>query len=200
MRRALRSLPVTALAVPFWASVSACNADPVHTDAVNALPAEAPGAPAGPYHRAGQPCLTCHGGEGPASTEFAMAGTVFYGPGTTSSLLGVGNAQVLLEDDTHSQFTVTTNCVGNFYLKPSDWAGHPQFPVIVRAVAQIGQSTFDSPMQSHIGRQGSCAGCHAIPTAANLSQTPGVVHLAPQDDPTFMGDTTCQVKPALAGN
>jgi hypothetical protein len=129
-----------------------------------------------------------------------MAGTVFYGPGATSPLVGVGNAQVLLEDDTHSQVTTTTNCVGNFWVKPGDWPGHPQYPVIVRVVGQPQQTMFDVPMQSHISRQGSCAGCHQVPASGNLFETPGVIHLAPQDDSTFAGDPTCPVKPTVGGN
>jgi hypothetical protein len=196
----MRTAGLVLAAVPVVASLASCDADPVHTSDVNALPPEAAGVPQGPYHRAGQPCVLCHGDEGPASQQFAMAGTVFYGPGATSPLVGVGNAQVLLEDDTHSQVTTTTNCVGNFWIKPGDWAGHPQYPVIVRVVGQPQQTMFDVPMQSHISRQGSCAGCHQIPASDNLFETPGVIHLAPQDDPTFAGDTTCPVSPALVGN
>jgi hypothetical protein len=142
--------------------------------------------------------VLCHGDQGPASQQFALAGTVFYGPGAGSPLVGVGNSRVLLQDDSQSEFTTTTNCVGNFYVKPGDWPGHPQFPVIVRVVGQPQQTPFDVPMQSHIGRSGSCAACHGIPTSDNLFETPGVVHLAPQDDPSFTGDPSCPVKPTLA--
>jgi hypothetical protein len=187
-------------AVMFSASAASCETDPVHASAVAALPSEAPGVPVGPLHRAGQPCMTCHGGEGPASQTFAIAGTVFYGPGDDGRFVGVGNAQVVLEDDTQAQFTATTNCVGNFAVQPGDWPGHPQFPVIVRVVAQAQQMTFDVPMQSHVGREGSCASCHRLPTSANLFVTPGVVRLAPQDDPSFTGDTSCLVSPTLVSN
>jgi hypothetical protein len=178
-------------------SLGACETDPVHSAAVDALPPEAAGVPQGPYHRAGQPCLTCHGDEGPASQPFAVAGTVFFGPGTSSPLVGVGSALVLLEDDSQATFMTTTNCVGNFYIKPGEWPGHPQYPVIVRVVGQPQQTHIDVSMQSRIGRNGSCASCHQIPTPDDLWRTPGVIHLAPQDDPTFAGDPSCSVKPIL---
>jgi hypothetical protein len=191
-----RSLTAIAMLL-LVASAASCDTDPVHASAVAALPAETPGVPVGPLHRAGQACMTCHGGEGPASQTFAMAGTVFYGPGDNGVFAGVGNAQIVIEDDTQAQYTAATNCVGNFVVRPEDWPGHPQFPVIVRVVAQPQQTLFDVPMQSHVGRASSCASCHQFPTSANLFETPGVVHLAPQDDPSFTGDPSCRVSPTV---
>ena len=78
----LARLPV---GLTLLATLAACDTDPVHSSAVDALGPEVAGVPKGPYHRAGQPCVTCHGGEGPASQQFVMAGTVFFGPGNTSS-------------------------------------------------------------------------------------------------------------------
>jgi hypothetical protein len=186
-------------ALTLFATLCACDTDPVHSSAVDALGPEVAGVPKGPFHRAGQPCLTCHGGEGPASQQFAMAGTVFFGPGNASpaTFVGVENAQVVLEDDSQAQHTATTNCVGNFYVLPGDWPGHPQFPVIVRVVGQPEQTVLDVPMQSHIGRQGSCAACHQVPNSENLFETPGVIHLSGTDDPNFAGDPSCAVSPVL---
>src|SRR5256885_5077120 len=62
-----------------FAMVVACN-DPVHDARVDALGPEIDGVPRGPLHRRGQPCLTCHGGSGPANTELSVAGTVFATP------------------------------------------------------------------------------------------------------------------------
>lgn len=131
-----------------------------------------------------------------------MAGTVFYGPGATTphSFVGVEDARVVLEDDTQAQYTATTNCVGNFYVQPGDWPGHPQFPVIVRVVAQPKQLMFDVAMQSHVGREGSCASCHQFPGGTNLYETPGVVHLSGQDNPAFTGNTSCPVSPTLTAH
>lgn len=126
---------------------AACNVDPVHTAAVKALGPEVAGIPQGQYHRAGQPCLTCHGGEGPAKTVFSMGGTVFYGPAAGSNNpVGVGNATVALEDDSQAQFQTTTNCVGNFYVLPTDWPGHPAYPVLVTIAG--------TPETTYVPRQG----------------------------------------------
>ena len=121
----LPPLAMALLLLPVAAIAGACDADPVHTAAVTALGPEVAGIPKGEYHRAGQPCVTCHGGEGPASTQFVIAGTVFYGPANSSNTppIGVGDVNVLLEDDSGSQFQVTTDCVGNFFIKPGDWPG-----------------------------------------------------------------------------
>lgn len=190
------------LVVPVAAVAAACDADPVHTAAVNILGPEVAGIPKGEYHRAGQPCVTCHGGEGPASTQFTIAGTVFYGPANSPNTppIGVGNVTVTLEDDTTSQYPVTTDCVGNFFVKPGDWPGHPQFPVIV-TVSGSPEGTFLAPsMQSRIGRDGSCADCHQYTTNLNYFQTPGLVYLSPTDDPNFQGtDPNCPVPPVPPG-
>jgi hypothetical protein len=191
---------IALLLLPMAAVAAACDADPVHTAAVNALGPEVAGIPKGEYHRAGQPCVTCHGGEGPASKVFSMGGTVFYGPANNSAPIGVGNATVVLEDDSQSQFQVITNCVGNFYIQPGDWPGHPEFPVLVTVQGQPEGTNLQVSMQSHIGRDGSCADCHQYPTQLNYFQTPGLVHLSPTDDPTFAGtDPNCPVDPVPPG-
>lgn len=195
---ALRHLPLGALAAAAVAA-AACNTDPVHTNAVNVLGPEVAGIPKGEFHRAGQPCATCHGDEGPAKTRFTIAGTVFFGPANTGAPVGVGNANVTLLDDSGSIFTVTTNCVGNFFLQDSDWPGHPQFPVLVTVSGQPKGSTLQVSMQSHIGRAASCAECHQYPTQQNYFQTPGLVHMSPQDDPSYQGDQTCPVNPVPPG-
>ena len=53
-----------------------CN-DATHDEEVAALGAEDPAVPPGPDHRPGQPCLTCHGGIGPAKQQFSIGGTVY---------------------------------------------------------------------------------------------------------------------------
>jgi hypothetical protein len=174
-----------------------CNDDPVHASAVAALPAEVAGIAPGELHRAGQPCLTCHGGEGPASQRLVIGGSVFFGPGTNAAAVGTGGVQVLLEDDSQSRFVVTTNCAGNFFIKPEEWPGHPQFPILVRVVGSAGESIIDVAMQSHIGRSGSCADCHQLSTNENWFQTPGLIHLIPEDDPQ-LGAPSCPANPSFA--
>ena len=193
-------LALAVLLLPAGAVGLACDEDPVHTAAVNALGPEVAGIPKGEYHRAGQPCLTCHGGEGPAKAVFSVAGTVFYGPANNSPPIGVGNVTVVLEDDTQSNFQVTTDCVGNFYVQPNDWPGHPEFPVLVTIAGTPETSYLQDSMQSHIGRDGSCADCHQYPTTQNYFQTPGLVHLSLTDDPNFQGtDPNCPVNPVPPG-
>ena len=105
-----------------------CADDPVHDAEVTSLGDEVPGVSQGPYHRAGQPCTVCHGGLGPASTQFSMAGTVFN---AKDSLVGVDKAEILFVDANGSSPTlsVLTNCVGNFFITPDVW--NPAFPVLV---------------------------------------------------------------------
>jgi len=194
-----RATAICALVVPAAMVAAACNSDPVHTDAVNALGPEVQGIPKGEYHRSGQACVTCHGSEGPASTQFTVAGTVFYGPANNGVPVGVGNATVTLEDDSQSQFTVTTNCVGNFFVKPGDWPGHPLFPLLVTIGGKPEATQITQSMISHVGRDGSCADCHQYPTDQNYYQTPGIVHLVGTDDPNYQGDQTCPVNPVPPG-
>jgi hypothetical protein len=191
------------------AGAASCNTDPVHTDAVNALGPEIAGVPKSEYHRAGQPCLTCHGGEGPAKAQFTVAGTVFYGPANSGAPIGVGGAIVTLEDDSQSQFSVTTDCVGNFFVQPGDWPGHPQFPMLATISGTVPvptngteTPTYEQPsMLSHIGRTGSCADCHQYVTQDNYYMTPGLVNLTQTvDDPSYQGsDPNCPVNPVPAG-
>jgi hypothetical protein len=151
------------LAIAFVLVAAAC--DPVHDNAVNALGGEAPGVPPGPMHRPGQPCLLCHGGQGSDPPAFSMAGTVFAGSGATSPQVG---AVVTLQDAAGTVATATTNAAGNFYLTPSQFS--PKFPVHVTSVASGSASV---TMHSHIGGNGSCAGCHADPSGPD---SPGHVY------------------------
>jgi hypothetical protein len=136
--------------------------DPTHDAQVQALGGEAPGVPHGPLHRPGQPCLVCHGEEGPASQKFVMAGTVYATQGQGAPADGV---QVLIEDVNGSFFAVTTNQVGNFYISTAQWS--PTWP----AQVQISKGMSMQQMLTHIGRDGSCADCH--------TQTPGPTSAGP---------------------
>ena len=108
------------------ASGSASCFDPVHSDAVDALGPERTGVRTGPTHRPGQPCLTCHGGHGPGSPEFSIAGTVYSARAVQEPLSGV---TVMLEDATKATRSVVSNEVGNFYIAIDSWS--PTFPVFV---------------------------------------------------------------------
>ncbi len=170
-RHYLRLGLVLALAVA--AVLGASCAEPVHDLQVKALGSEDPAVPLGEFHRAGQPCTTCHGGLGPAARVFSIAGTVFNGP---NKAIGEDSVEIELVDSLGYKppGKVLTNCVGNFFVEPAEW--DPAFPVIVwmRKGAQL------TKMQSHIGREPSCSQCHKDPQSFD---SPGHVRLFPADMP-----------------
>jgi hypothetical protein len=142
--------------------------DPVHDDDVKSLGPEDPKVLPGPLHRPGQPCLTCHGGRGPAKAQFSMAGTIYAAlqdANGNPSKLPLEAATVMLTDANKLTHKETTNQVGNFLVHVDDFT--PAYPVHV-------QLSFGSappqPMISHIGRDGSCAGCHHDPQG---TESPG---------------------------
>ncbi len=140
----------TPLVVLVAALLASCI-DPTHDQAVAALGPEVAGVPRGPTHRAGQPCLTCHGGSGPGEPEMAVGGTIYEVRGGTAPLEGV---TVTLTDASGAQRTTSSNAVGNFYVFKSDW--EPVFPLSV-ALAYGGERV---EMMTPIGRDGACASCH----------------------------------------
>ena len=172
-----------------------CGSDPVHDAEVAALGNEVPGVPQGPYHRAGQPCTVCHGPEGPASTQFVLAGTVFDSAaavnGAPGNLVGIGNVQVLVVDDNKTSPTTTpvTNCVGNFYITADQWT--PAFPVNVGLSADGTMAT----MLTQISRATSCAECHLDPPGL---MAVGHVYLGVSPNPNE--ERACPVSNVLGGN
>jgi hypothetical protein len=160
----LRPLAAFGLVAPMLAASMAFEAcvDESHELQVQSLGDEASGVPRGPLHRPGQPCLVCHGVEGPASHQFVLAGTAYATEGETAPSVG---ALVTLEDVGGSLHAETTNEVGNFYVQVGDWS--PTFPLQVT----ISQGENAQQMLTHIGRAGSCADCHTA-TAGPLSAGP----------------------------
>jgi hypothetical protein len=147
------------------ASAAACFVDPVHDDEVSALGPETPGVPRGPLHRPGQPCLVCHGGSGPASHQFSVAGTAFALKDQNQPL---PTAIVSLADENDASVDLEANAAGNFFVTPGEY--EPYWPVHV----QLALGNISATMNSHIGRDGSCADCHYEPPGP---QTPGYVYL-----------------------
>jgi hypothetical protein len=142
-----------AILVLLVASLGAC--DPVNDDAVAALGSDPTGQRNGPFHRAGQPCLLCHGGGGLGSPrQFSVAGTVFQ---RASDTQGLGGAVVSLRSAGGDSISLTTNEVGNFYIDVGSWT-----PVYPMGVTVTSQGT-TAVMQTLVGRDGSCAGCHHDP-------------------------------------
>lgn len=190
------TLPLVIVAL---APVAACDMDPVHASLVSQLGPEAANIPKGEFHRAGQPCVVCHGDEGPANEKFSIAGTIFHGPNNTGiGFMGAGGVTVYLQDDNGLITPVTTNCVGNFWIKASDY--QPAFPV---QVSIAGPNNTQQKMISQIGREPSCGMCHQVQSGlstqpnqvVNYYQTPGVIYLT-GDDMTYTGDpASCAVSP-----
>jgi hypothetical protein len=201
------TLPLLVVAL---APVAACDLDPVHSSLVSKLGPEAASIPKNELHRAGQPCVVCHGDEGPASAKFSIAGTVFYGPGTATDmqgnlipLIGASGVTVYIEDDLGRTYPTTTNCVGNFFVSPSEY--QPQYPLLITVAGvpkgSLTMNTLQQSMHSQIGREPSCGMCHQVQSyltqpgaIVNYYQTPGVIYLT-GDDVNFKGDPMCPVQP-----
>lgn len=152
---------------------TACRTDPVPQAKIDALPAET-GA-TGADHRPGQSCLLCHDTYGGA-TPFAVAGTVFTRDGD-GPIAAAPHVLVLVTDSTGDTRKACTSSSGNFFVAADKWAG-VKYPLTVRAG--------DRTMRSLIGRNGSCAGCHELPSKDSLDpvtgasrSSPGVVLVGP---------------------
>jgi hypothetical protein len=76
---------------------------------------------------------------------------------------------VTLENADGTTVSATTNESGNFFLTPETYS--PQYPVHVKSIT-LGEVSIS--MHSHIGGNGSCAGCHADPDGPD---SPGHVYL-----------------------
>lgn len=175
------------------AVISASCDDPVLDDTVDEQGNETSGIPKGELHRAGQRCTACHQEGGEASdSPFTLAGTVFAQP---KRQIGVGNAEIRLTDSDGTKFTAKTNCVGNFFVKASEW--RPRFPILV----DVAKGPVRRQMRSPIGRAADCAECHTlnVPVADPLSQM-GHIYLYSGDEPgSPEGAADCPVDPRRPG-
>jgi hypothetical protein len=143
--------------------------DPVHDSEIQALGPEDPGVGRGPLHRPGQPCLVCHGGNGPSSTTFTVAGTVYAVQGGNQP---ASRAVVQIEDIDGRIVTIATNAAGNFYLLPTDFI--PHYPIQMQVTSADGATV--ATMLSPSMREGSCASCH---TSSRGPTSPGAVYVSP---------------------
>lgn len=151
---ALFVVPAAVLTAVVVAFSVACVDNPVPDSEIESLGPEN-GDP-GPDHRPGQPCVICHSDNGPASDDpFAVAGTIFHDP---KSAQGVSGVDVLFVDSNGSSpnYVVRTTASGNFFVRKSDW--DPAFPLFVNIFNEADGTK--RAMQSHIGREPSCASCH----------------------------------------
>ncbi len=125
----------------------------------------------GPEHRCGQPCLLCHSDSyNPGERVFIMAGTVFSRPGDT---VGIGGAEVALEDAAGHQVSVLTNSTGNFMLSRGSslqQRGNGQvrvpFELVYPVTVVVRKGAIERKMRSHIQREPSCAVCHTAALSA----------------------------------
>lgn len=146
-------------------AVLACE-DPVYDRQVEALGGEDPAVPRGPLHRPGQPCNLCHGEDGEASPRFAFAGTVYRTPGLLEPL---HDATVRIIDSSGAQYSVRSNCAGNFYVGADNF--RPVWPVWMK----LEYDDWSAEMVSSASREGSCAACHRDPASPS---SVGHVYLA----------------------
>lgn len=144
-------------------------ADPVYDDAVAQLGGEQAGVEPGPLHRPGQPCVLCHSSRG-GELEFSLAGTVYV---DRDSKTPIENVSVQVIDSQQRKFVAHTNCAGNFFVTPAEFA--PDFPIWLSMERGDVFRSMDTPVY----REASCAGCHTNPVSLS---SPGHVYLI--DDPT----------------
>ncbi len=149
----LRLATIVLVVLPPLMPFAGC-VDATHDDQVAALGPEDPDGPPGPFHRPGQPCLTCHGGSGPASKQFSVGGTIYALEGQPAPAVG---ATVQIEDIAGRVGTAQSNRVGNFYLTEPEWT--PTYPTL----PQVTLGGVNQQMITHVGVDGSCAGCHQDP-------------------------------------
>jgi hypothetical protein len=151
---------------------SSCNLNPVHRAGVNNLGPERDDLypPDTEFHRPGEPCALCHSKDGPADSEFVLAGTIFWWDDANdvqnrSYNDRVDQAYVRILDANKTQKCFVTNCNGNFFVRPEDFP-RITFPLLVSVerTKEPGKNDKESiairRMTGHIGRESSCAICH----------------------------------------
>jgi hypothetical protein len=158
----MRVHPLPALCLVVAVLAPAACSDPVRDRREAAVGPEDPEGPS-VNHRRGQDCLVCHDEEGGATPEMIIAGTVFADP--SAGAPGVENVEVQFVDANNGSpigptFTFPS---GNFFVTKDDWPGQA-FPFKVRLRTESGNFV---PMNSTVGREGSCNFCHR-PTPAEI--------------------------------
>jgi hypothetical protein len=149
----------TVIAVLVWV-LAGCG-DPYRDKLIDALGKEDPNFKPGPTHRPGQPCLACHSKYGGAKPEMVIGGTLFNEAAPGKDPFVVGNDyRVLIVDSEGERVKIQANQCGNFYITMSEWPGGlgPAFPLYAEILDN--KNVQVKRMESRIGRDGSCAGCH----------------------------------------
>lgn len=156
----MRGRALILVAAALAGSAGACRYDPVPQEIIDAL-GEETGEP-NALHRPGQPCLACHSTYEGALREFVVAGTVFsINPDGTR----VGAPKVFVEiydSSAGGSHSTCTNEAGNFFFPKNEWSDIT-FP--------LSATVSGNRMDSLIGRDGSCASCHALPATGAADST-----------------------------
>lgn len=177
--RILRALLSVALSVGAGVvAFTGCGTDPIPQEVLDGLPPEV-GSPSA-THRPGQPCLQCHSAYGEALPSLVIGGTIFKEDATAPlGVKGAAGIKVIVYDSTGDSRVACTNSAGNFYIVKEDWP-NIAFP-LKSFVGESEPGVASRRMQSIIGREGSCANCHKLPspperpgTGAGID-TPGVI-------------------------
>ena len=142
------------------------SCDPYYDEQIGALGGEAPNVRKGPLHRPGQPCLLCHDGAMGNPPAFSVAGTVYEDQKGTTPAVG---ATVIMTNagSKKESYRTTTNAAGNFYVTPNQYVPLNPMSVYVEYGPQ------PAYMIGHVGRDGSCAGCHKDPAGPS---SPGHIY------------------------
>lgn len=170
------------LSACWLAALSACS-NPVIDEKVAALGPEEAGVAESEWHRPGQPCVLCHGPYGGAKPEMSVAGTVFATPGKKGKTpVGVEKVKITITDSFGEVMEKETNCIGNFFITSEEWK--PGFPLAAKIEYPEpgGDGTTPAYMATRIGRDGSCAGCHAGPSSAT---SPGSIYCVDEEKSPF---------------
>jgi len=159
-----------------------CNGyDPIPQEVIDDLPAEE-GSPSD-LHRPGQPCLVCHSSYGGATPELAIGGTIFK-QDAMGALVAAPGVKVLINDSAGDSRIACTNAAGNFFIEKDKWEAIT-YPLRANAGPRR--------MGSIIGREGSCAACHKLPsddrpgTGAGRDSAGVVLVEDGDEDPTVCG-------------
>src|SRR5204862_7633322 len=88
------------------------------------------------------------------ASELSVAGTVYA---RAAASVPLNRVTVQMVDSDGRPFDATTNCAGNFFVRPSEFS--PRYPLWVTLA--LGTQKID--MESPVYRDGSCASCHTDP-------------------------------------
>lgn len=155
-------------------ALCACLGQSPETRRQEDLGPELPGMGPGPNHRAGQPCLVCHGEEGGiAGPTFVLAGTVFEAPTSTR---GASDVRVEVTDGKGRSFTAHTNRVGTFFVTEDGTGTDPvwyrdgrvslPYSLAYPLRVSLHKGDVEQTMRGLVWREGSCAACHGGSAAA----------------------------------